>query len=227
MEETHELSDFEVAEGGEITEGKVSPLLGGFVILLLILIFALIGLIVRQVFFTPNVPRTEAERDLLDAQALVKRESSNPLAYYDLGLAYAQLGQDSNAMEAFNKSLKMDKNLAEAHYQIGQIYMKRKDKESAEKSYKKAVELMPTLGLANYQLATLQFEKKEYEKAADFYTKTIDANPILADPYYFLGVCYEKMGRKDLAIKNYKEALKYIPEYKEAQKALQKLEARK
>lgn len=228
MEETRDFSDPETVEDDEIAESKVSPLLGGFVVLLLVLIFVLVGLIVRQVFFvSSDAPRTGIERDLFDAQALVKKDSSNPLAYYDLGLVYAQLGQDSNAVEAFNKALKLDKNLAEAHYQLGMIYLNQKDKSNAEKSFKKAMNLKPNFALASYQLATLEFEKEQYEKAAEFYKKTIEINPILTDPYYFLGVCYEKMGKKDLAIKNYKEALKYIPDYEEAKKALQRLQAGK
>lgn len=226
MEETHEFGNLEVAEDEEIAESKVNPLLGGFIILLLVLIFILAGLIVRQVFFIPNVPRTEAERDLLDALDLIKKQPSNSLAHYDLGLAYAQLGQDSNALESFNKALKLDEKLSEAHYQIGMIHLKRKDRKSAEKSFREAINLNASFALANYQLASLEFEKKQFEKAADYYVKTIDANPILADPYYYLGVCYEKMGKKDLAIKNYNEALKYIPDYEEAKKALKRLQAR-
>lgn len=223
MEETYELTDVEAQEIEESTESKVSPLLGGAVILLLIMIFVLVGLIVRQVFFTPAVPRTEVERDLIDAQAAVKRSPSNPLAHYDLGLAYAQLGQDTNAMDSFGQALKLDKKLAEAHYQIGQIYINRKDEAKAIASYKKTIEINPKFAFAHYQLASLAFEKKKYEEAAEYYQKTVEANSILADPYYYLGVCYEKMGKKDLAVKQYKEALKYIPEMTDAKNAVKRL----
>lgn len=223
MEETFELSDLEAQEIEESPESRVSPLLGGAVILLLIMIFVLVGLIVRQVFFTPSVPRTEVERDLIDAKSSVKRSPSNPLAHYDLGLAYAQLGQDSNAMESFKQALKLDKKLAEAHYQIGQIYLNRKDEASAIDSYKKTIEVNPGFAFAHYQLATLAYQKKNYKEASQYYEKTIEANSILADPYYYLGVCYEKLGKKDLAEKQYREALKYIPDMKDAKEAIKRL----
>lgn len=223
MEDTYELSDLEAQEIDETPESKVSPLLGGAVVLLLIMIFVLIGLIVRQVFFTPNIPRTEVERALIEARAAVNKNRSNPLAHYDLGLAYMQLGQDTNAMESFNMALKLDKKLAEAHYQIGQIYITRKDEANAVKSFKKTLEVNSGFAFAHYQLATLAFEKKKYEEAAEYYKKTVEANSILADPYYYLGVCYEKLGKKDLAEKQYREALKYIPDMPDAKEALKRI----
>lgn len=224
MDDTYELGDLELRDQDiELAEQKVSPLLGGAVVFLLVMIFVLIGLIIKAVFFSSDIPRTQIEKDLVDAQSNVKSMPSNPDAHLDLGLVYSQLGQTGKAMEHYNQALKLNKNYADAYHQIGRLYLSEGKDDEAIKSFNKAVEINPSFAVAQYELGSLAFKNKKYEKAAEYYKKTIEANSMLADPYYYLGVCYEKLGKKDLAKKQYEEALKFVPEYQEAKEALERV----
>lgn len=224
MEETYNISEVNSEEIADEATQKVSPLLGGAVVVLILLIFLLIGLIIRTVFFVPAVPRSQLERDLIDARNLVKGDPSNHLAHYDLGVVYSQLGQYSKALDEFNTSLKFKKDFADAHYQIGQIYQKQNDEGAAVSAYEKAVKVNPNYEFAHFQLGMISYENKKYNEAVVSFNKTIKSNKILADPYYYLGMSYEKLGKKKEAIKQYKAALKYWPDYDLALKALKRLQ---
>jgi cytochrome c-type biogenesis protein CcmH/NrfG len=77
---------------------------------------------------------------------------NNPMTYVLLGDAYRRLIDGGNAVQAYQKALTMDPNLAEAEYQIGKIYLTQNNKDYFLPAFEKAVQMDPAYAPAYYEL---------------------------------------------------------------------------
>jgi tetratricopeptide (TPR) repeat protein len=77
---------------------------------------------------------------------------NNPDTYVLLGDAYRRLIDGGNAVQAYQKALTMDPNLAEAEYQIGKIYLTQNNKDYFLPAFEKAVQMDPAYAPAYYEL---------------------------------------------------------------------------
>ena len=71
---------------------------------------------------------------------------------YHLGIAYGELGQNEQQVEAFKQAIRVDPDFALAHYNMGIIYLTNGDKGAALEEYKILKELDPNM-------AEMLFEK--------------------------------------------------------------------
>ncbi|HDP69627.1 MAG TPA: tetratricopeptide repeat protein [Actinobacteria bacterium] len=192
-------------------------------LVVLILVFA--GMVVKSAFFSKEVPRTAAERDIFLYEGQVERNPKDPLARVNLGMTYFQIGQEGKAIKEFEKAVSLDSNYAEPHYHLAVIYERKGEIDNALRELKKTVELDSKHDFACYLLGKIYLEQDKYEEAIKVLEKCVELKPVSADAHYALGSAYEKNGQKDLAINEYKETLKYIPNHEEAKKALKRLTA--
>lgn len=202
---------------------KVSPILAGIIFLLLIAILIFGVIIVKSVFFGPKVPQTAVERDVLKYEAEVKANPRDAEAYTNLGFAYFRLGKNEEAIKELRKAIKLDPKSATPHYYLALLYQAQGNIEKAIGELNLVVKLNPRHELAYFCLGKIYFDRKEYDKAVEAFKKSIEISPVTADTHYYLGMTYEMMGYKELAIKEYQEVLKYLPDHEKAGQALRRL----
>jgi tetratricopeptide (TPR) repeat protein len=77
---------------------------------------------------------------------------NNPATYVLMGDAYRRLIDGGNAVQAYQKALTMDANLAEAEFQIGKIYLTQNNKDYFLPAFEKSVQLDPAYAPAYYEL---------------------------------------------------------------------------
>ncbi|MEW6188946.1 MAG: tetratricopeptide repeat protein, partial [Actinomycetota bacterium] len=65
-----------------------------------------------------------------------------------------------------------------------------------------------------------------FEKALSEWKKTLAINPGKVDAYYNMGWVFERMGLLSEAKKSYQKALEINPAYKDAKRALERLQHR-
>ena len=65
----------------------------------------------------------------------------------------------------------------------------------------------------------------KYTEALDVLKKAVTIQNNFDEGYYWMGKCYEKLGREDEAIQSYQTALLYDKNFTEAREALNKLKA--
>ncbi|HYR45604.1 MAG TPA: tetratricopeptide repeat protein [Thermoanaerobaculia bacterium] len=114
-------------------------------------------------------------------------------------------------------------------YWIGSLFEKRKDYERAFAVYERLLETQPTEMTACYQIgriAILSGQRLERaEQCLKLYLRREPKpdEPSLAWAHYRLGNLYERKGSRDLARREYAEALKLDPVHREARAALKKI----
>jgi tetratricopeptide (TPR) repeat protein len=66
-------------------------------------------------------------------------------AYYNMGLAFGELGQPSNEKEAFKQAIRIDPSYAPAHYQMGLAMLRDGNRADALDEYRMLMDLDPAL----------------------------------------------------------------------------------
>jgi len=189
------------------------------------LILVVGGMIVLSVTSEPPAPRTSAERDLAKYEELVKDKPRNAAAQAGMGAALMQTGSYKRAIEHLDKAVKLDPRsdyyvvLAETHVALG-------DTELAIRDLKKAQKSDEGYDRAWYLEGKIYFDQGDYAKAIGPLNRTLELEPGASDVHYLLGQALENLGKREAAIDSYREALKFLPDYKEALDALEKLGAK-
>jgi tetratricopeptide (TPR) repeat protein len=84
------------------------------------------------------------------ARAKLKRDFALEYVY---GLATAEVGDTTNAIDALKNAEELNPEVVEPHYQLGKIYMLMENWKEAEKELKRVIQLNPGHAQAHFQLS--------------------------------------------------------------------------
>ncbi|WCL81518.1 tetratricopeptide repeat protein [Saprospira sp. CCB-QB6] len=151
-------------------------------------------------------------------QATVEQDAD----YLDAYMQLAILGDKINApytVSYIDNALRIDSTYEDALLLKAQYYHFRSQFEEAEATYKQGILRQPMSPNLNYNLALMYLElgdsaAKQTEKAQDFFTKALrhfdnatKFDPQFADAYYYKAIAAERLGKKEIALKEYENAL--------------------
>ncbi|TCK19387.1 Tfp pilus assembly protein PilF [Thiogranum longum] len=105
------------------------------------------------------------------------REKNHLGALYNLALAYATVGDFSNAEHYYKAALKQRPDLTEAHINLGNALRKLKRPEEAMSSYQAAIASDPKSFLANLNLASLLEKMHDLDQAATHAELSLSLHP--------------------------------------------------
>jgi len=88
-----------------------------------------------------HLPRASTE--LMAANREIRREKSQAEKLFELGNTRFKEDKIAEALEAYQKALRLNPDFAEVYKRLGQIYMAKKDKERALRSFKIYLQLKP------------------------------------------------------------------------------------
>lgn len=133
----------------------------------------------------------------------------------NLGEAYMQQGNITEALREFLKAEKLNPNDHLLHNDLGLAYMVKERFEKAEYHFKKAIELKTEFAAAKNNLGTVYLAQKDWDAAiAQF--QTVAGDVLYATPHFPLnnmGLAYYNKKDYASAEKYYQEALELQPEF--------------
>lgn len=88
--------------------------------------------------------------------AAAKLDTKNVVAFYDLGIAQAHLGDFDNAADSEHRAIDIDSNYTQAYVELGWILTRLGDYDAAASAEKKALELEPGNKTAQKNLDSIQ-----------------------------------------------------------------------
>jgi tetratricopeptide (TPR) repeat protein len=115
------------------------------------------------------------------------------------------------AVDAYQKALELDPQLAAADVNLGTIYFTAQDWKKAEHHYRRAIENNPDYPLAHFNLANLHDERGEQEQALAHYQAALKLDPNYADAHYNLALLYQASGSSLKAVRHWRSYLKLDP----------------
>ncbi len=148
---------------------------------------------------------SQAEEKLL---ALVRKQTENPQAWFDLAFAQSHLGKNADAIIAYKKATQLDPKWFEAQQNLGLALAKSGDLAGAAVALKTAVTLKPTVGgqqaLAGAWLSLAQVtEEGQPQEALAAYQKAAELDPANSDALLGAARIAERSGNPSAAEQQY------------------------
>ena len=147
---------------------------------------------------------------------LKKSEALNPadhITQYDLGLLYYYRERYDQAIEHFEKAIRLKSDYAPAINSLGNVYSAKGDWDKAIEIYRSIAEDAfygtPHFALSNMALA--YYQKKEYGQAEKYFNEALALKKDFVNALWGLGMTYNATGRYSEAIVKLEAALKRDP----------------
>ena len=160
------------------------------------------------------------------SKSLIKTNPEVPFLYNLLGLVLAEQNKIDQAIESYEKGLKIDPNFAMIYNNLGLLYYNKKNDSSikkAENFYKKSISLNEKIAEPHNNLGNVYKGRSEYKEAEDCYKRAIFINSKFAYSHYNLGSLFIAMGKFNEAKKSLREAIKLNPNLTYAHKELSRI----
>lgn len=169
-------------------------------------------------------PVSNTDRLMIALENKIQENPTNPNDYLQLGWIYYQKGADKEALKVYLMALELQPDHAGALYNIGLIYLEEKDYPKAETYFKKILVNHQDHELAGMALIKVYYNTQRYQEADQLLNKLNPYFTTNADYFYYKGLITKELGRPEEAILNFKKALTFDPNFKEAKEKLEALE---
>ena len=113
----------------------------------------------------------------------------------------------------------------DAMFVKGLYYSYTNDKKKAINYFDSSLHMDFTYMFSYREKAIALYDLGKYAEALEVLKKAVTIQNNFDEGYYWMGKCYEKLGREDDAIQSYQTALLYDKNFTEAREALNKLKA--
>jgi len=134
----------------------------------------------------------------------------------NLGVALSEIDEFSDALDYFDKVIKLNANIPLAHFNQGLVYRYLNQLDNALNSYKNALKISPNYLDALNGIGRIYHIKKEYYQAIEYYDKAIKSQYNYAGSFYNKAMVLDDLKEYLLAVDSYYQALKYKPDFFEA-----------
>ncbi|MBA4368916.1 MAG: hypothetical protein C0403_14910 [Desulfobacterium sp.] len=133
--------------------------------------------------------------------------------YYrgQLAHAFQKKGFYQEALQEYQKALKLNSKDITLHNNIGTLYARLKNEEMALHHYRKAVNLNPNFSTSRYNLGALLFRQQQYKEASEHLKTAVAFNPDFSASHYLLGMSLLKLGQNEQGMKELAEAIRLNP----------------
>ncbi len=148
------------------------------------------------------------------------------MKYFEMGYKCQMDGELDLAITYYKKSIEIEDS-AEGHTFLGWALSYKNKFEEAIEECEKAIEIDPEFGNPYNDIGLYLMQMNRLDEAEEWLMRAKEAdrydNPEY--PYLNLGKVFELKGIWPLAVKEYEKALKIKPEYLQAKRALERLQA--
>lgn len=143
-------------------------------------------------------------------------------AWINLGQLYTKV-DPKIAVKYFTTAMDVDPRSTLAIHAKADFLRDQEDLVGAIGLYKKIGLIDQQYEEAYFNAGLLYMELDSIEAARGMFDITIGVDPMHAKAYFFRGLCYEKTGEIEVAKENYKQALRFKPNYELPKEQLEKL----
>ena len=134
-------------------------------------------------------------------------------AHFNCGVAYHAIKDFENAIEQYNKTIRLNPNSAVAYNHRGNAKNSRGEHKDAITDYNEAIRLKPDLAIAYINRGVAKRGLGEHKDAITDYNEAIRLKPDLAIAYINRGVAKRGLDYYEKAINDYNEAIILKPDF--------------
>lgn len=160
-------------------------------------------------------------------QAAADSDPNFDLAWCNLGIAQMDLQQYDAAEGNMKKAVSIDDGWSDHHVNLAYLYVRMNRLDDAKAEAQRGIDIYGKNEWAHDAMALIYETLEDFKKAAEYEKKAAqycpDEDPYKPTYYYYLGMDYKKLGQNADAKAQFKTALKFRPDYWEAQEAMKGL----
>jgi tetratricopeptide (TPR) repeat protein len=130
----------------------------------------------------------------------IKKYPNNANAYYNRGIAKANLEDYRDAIKDYNKAIEINPNDANVFHNRGNAKSDLQDYRGAVQDYNKAIEIEPNKATAFNNRGIAKANLEDYRGSIQDFNKSIEINPNYANAYY-------NRGNTKFQLENYRDAI--------------------
>lgn len=146
----------------------------------------------------------------------LKKSPDKPRPLSSYGAALADTGHPSEALEYYDKAIKLNPRYYAAYYNRGNAYMNLGNYKQAITDYNSAIKINLKLAVARNNRGVAYASLGNYKQAIEDFDRTIEISPARADTYNNRGGAYESLGNHKQAIEDFNRAIEINPRYADA-----------
>jgi len=195
-----------------------------YIIAVVVTITGALGIL--RIFQVRNAPpRNYFAYQLGIWRTMAAKNPKNPAFQQNIGSIYQRMGEDSRAFNYYKRALAINPKFVPSLYSVG-LYYKKKGNIKEAISYLNQAGTLGAKGnkaLAYFTLGDIYKDKKQIKRALKYYKLSLKDARDNWNTFYRLGQVYEQLGKKDMALKNYRTAAKFNPENVGLEKKIKEL----
>lgn len=146
-------------------------------------------------------------------ESSIKLDSTNQDAWYNLGIAYFQMGMYTKSIDAFKYAIKLKPDFHEAHNNLGMAYHRLKQYSLSKNHYRQSLELNADQAAAYRNLGTLLLETGEFTESIPILVTAISKYSQDAELYSGLGWALYNIGQYNNAVTAFRKSLEIRPKH--------------
>ena len=143
---------------------------------------------------------------------VLENGQDNAEIYNNIGLCYANLGDNEKAEKNYLKAQELNPKLPQVYINLADIYYKEKDMASGEELMLQGIYELPDNLVLRHYLARFYMEDAKLDLAIDELEHILEKQPENYDVYYDLGRVHFELGNWACAIENFENVLEYKSE---------------
>ena len=125
-----------------------------------------------------------------------------------LGVALAQAGKTTEAVEQFRDALRAAPRFPEAHYHLALAHIRMGQTDEALAELEETLRLRPDLLEARYQLAACCRNRGDFEGEARLLADIVRQAPDFAEAHYNYGLCLQRRDQPGDAVEQFRAAVR-------------------
>lgn len=103
-------------------------------------------------------------------------------------------GDVKGAIDAYQKSIKLESKSAEVHFNLAYAYLKLEKNNEAIQSFKRSIKLNPEKPEALYGLGLAEYKLGRFANARDAFKQAVFIDPKMAKAHFGLSLAYQELG---------------------------------
>ena len=144
--------------------------------------------------------------------SLFLKNKKNAVRLNQEGLRLILLGKTEDAINCFEKSIKISFNFPDPYFHLGNYYFQTNNPEKAEKYYLDAIKIDQNNPDFFFNLAILKYSKGLIDEAINLYKKCLDINPSYTKSLKYLGNIYKDKKEFRSALEKNKQWKNFDPD---------------
>lgn len=153
----------------------------------------------------------EYEKAIKTLNRAKKINSHSYELHYELGVLYLLCENPIAAMKELKNAIMLDKKRVDAQIQLAKAHEVLGEEDMSLLIYKRVIEFFPSSVSAYSGLANLYMNNHKYFEAGSVYKQLLKINPNFPQAYFALGVCFEKLGKINDAIRYFRKFAEFKP----------------